>query len=69
MHSSGNDLWKKQWTGLLGGLLLAACGAPDPELPGSPGVAQAPLTWPLYAEYDPSLKTFTTLSWARRPGP
>ncbi|OJT16309.1 hypothetical protein BO221_50780 [Archangium sp. Cb G35] len=62
MNSSGNDIQKKKWAGLLGGLLLAACGAPDlaspgvgEEVPGSPGVAQAPIAFPVDAVYDPTL--------------
>ncbi|MFY0524625.1 RCC1 domain-containing protein [Archangium gephyra] len=77
MHSSGNDIQKKRWAGLLGGFLLAACGAPDlaspgagEELPGSPGVAQAPLAETIYAAYDPTLKAFKCdgVTWNCDPG-
>ncbi|AKI99442.1 BNR repeat domain protein [Archangium gephyra] len=60
---------KKKWAGLLGTLLLAACGAPDPAAPGVgeelPGVARAPITDTISAAYDSTLKAFKCdgLTW------
>ncbi|WP_147443465.1 RCC1 domain-containing protein [Corallococcus sicarius] len=74
MNSKWNDSRKQQWAGLLGGLLLVACGAPEATEQGADeaqsGVARASLLETLFAEYDPTLKAYKCngLTWNCDPG-